>query len=348
MTNGRCGPQSGRAGGGPGCPGARVGVGAAPRRRAGIRGGAAAWSAGGGGGGSGGAAGGAARAGVVARGRRRAGHAGPDGGLPGRGAGAGAPGRRGGGVRLRRRGGRAPEPGVAAAAAGAGVRGRVGGHRGAEPGRHGRAADAGRAGHGDALRHARQAARVRVRSSGQLRVAAAAGVEPDEPAGVRGDRTELRRVRRADGAALAGGDRHRVRGLPLGVRRTTCTRRPATGSVPAAAGTPWFALGVLAATLVGFGLAEPAGVQPGLDRRRRSRGAGRPPRLRGGTVAEAGRLLRAANLPFCGFVFALGVVVLAVRAGPVGDAVRALVPLGRRLRRPAGRGRCWRRCWRTC
>ena len=49
-------------------------------------------------------------------------------------------------------------------------------------------------------------------------------------------------------------------------------------------------------------------------------------RLRGGTLAEAGRLLRAANLPFCGFVFALGVVVLAVRAGPIGDAVRALVP----------------------
>jgi len=36
--------------------------------------------------------------------------------------------------------------------------------------------------------------------------------------------------------------------------------------------------------------------------------------------------VRAANIPFCGFVFSLGVVVLAVRAGPVGDAVRALVP----------------------
>jgi arsenical pump membrane protein len=95
-------------------------------------------------------------------------------------------------------------------------------------------------------------------------------------------------------------------------------------AAPAATGTPWFALGVLAATLAGFGLAEPAGVRPvwiaaagaGLL-------AGR--RLRGGMV-EAGRLLRAANLPFCGFVFALGVVVLAVRSGPVGDAVRALVP----------------------
>jgi len=101
----------------------------------------------------------------------------------------------------------------------------------------------------------------------------------------------------------------------------------ATGSVPPVAGTPWFALGVLAATLVGFGLAEPAGVQPVWIA---AAGAAvlAARRIRRGTVAEAGRLLRAANLPFCGFVFALGVVVLAVRAGPVGDAVRALVPSG--------------------
>ena len=96
-------------------------------------------------------------------------------------------------------------------------------------------------------------------------------------------------------------------------------------SAPAAAGTPWFALGVLAATLVGFGLSEPAGVRPVWIA-----AAGAvvlaARRLRAGTAAELGRLLRAANLPFCGFVFALGVVVLAVRAGPVGAAVRALVP----------------------
>jgi arsenical pump membrane protein len=98
---------------------------------------------------------------------------------------------------------------------------------------------------------------------------------------------------------------------------------------PAAAGTPWFALAVLAATLAGFGLAEPLGIGPVwvacagavvLAARRLRAGP------RAGLVAEAGGLLRAANLPFCGFVFALGVVVLAVRAGPVGDAVRALVP----------------------
>jgi arsenical pump membrane protein len=94
----------------------------------------------------------------------------------------------------------------------------------------------------------------------------------------------------------------------------------------AAAGTPWFALGVLAATLIGFGLAEPAGVAPVWIA---AAGAGllAARRLRGGMITGAGRLLRAANLPFCGFVFALGVVVLAVRAGPVGDAVRAVVPV---------------------
>jgi arsenical pump membrane protein len=94
---------------------------------------------------------------------------------------------------------------------------------------------------------------------------------------------------------------------------------------PVAAGAPWFALAVLAATLAGFGLAEPAGVRPVWIA---TAGAVvlAARRLRAGTVAEAGRLLRAANLPFCGFVFALGVVVLAVRAGPVGAAVRGLVP----------------------
>jgi arsenical pump membrane protein len=95
---------------------------------------------------------------------------------------------------------------------------------------------------------------------------------------------------------------------------------PATA--PVAGRAPWFALAVLVATLVGFGVAEPAGVRPVwiatagavvLAARRLRRGI-------------AAGLLRAANLPFGGFVFGLGVVVLAVRAGPVGDAVRNLVP----------------------
>lgn len=83
---------------------------------------------------------------------------------------------------------------------------------------------------------------------------------------------------------------------------------------------PRVALAVLAATLVGFGLAEPAGIHPAwvatagalvLAARKRPR-----------PVA----LLRAANPAFCAFVFALGVVVLAVRSGSVGTLVARLVP----------------------
>ncbi len=94
---------------------------------------------------------------------------------------------------------------------------------------------------------------------------------------------------------------------------------------------PVFALAVLAATLVGLAVAEPLGVAPAVV------AAGGAlvlavPRLRpsadGGPLREAAGLLRAANLPFCAFVFALGVVVLAVRTGPVGDLVGGFVPDG--------------------
>lgn len=88
---------------------------------------------------------------------------------------------------------------------------------------------------------------------------------------------------------------------------------------------PRLALAVLAVTLVGFGVAQPVGVHPawvaasGALVLAAGRLARRP-------LAEAGRLLRAANLPFCAFVFGLGVVVLAVRSGGVGAVVDRLVP----------------------
>ena len=96
-------------------------------------------------------------------------------------------------------------------------------------------------------------------------------------------------------------------------------------STPPPVAPPRFALIVLGATLVGFGLAEPLGVHPAwfaaagalvLAARRFVR---RP-------RAEARQLLRAANLPFCAFVFALGIVVLAVRSSGLGDLVARLVP----------------------
>jgi arsenical pump membrane protein len=88
---------------------------------------------------------------------------------------------------------------------------------------------------------------------------------------------------------------------------------------------PRFALAVIGAALVGFGLADPLGVHPAWVA-----AAGAlalfARRLVTRPAAGAARLLRAANLPFCAFVFALGVVVLAVRSTAVGTLVSRLVP----------------------
>ncbi|PJI86640.1 ArsB/NhaD family transporter [Luteimicrobium subarcticum] len=88
---------------------------------------------------------------------------------------------------------------------------------------------------------------------------------------------------------------------------------------------PRFALVVLGATLVGFAVAEPFHVEPAWVA-----GAGAlvlaAGSLRRTPLAEARRLARAANPLFLAFVLGLGVVVLAVREGPVGDAIGRLVP----------------------
>jgi arsenical pump membrane protein len=100
---------------------------------------------------------------------------------------------------------------------------------------------------------------------------------------------------------------------------------PARPVPPVPARVPRFALVVLAATLAGFGLSEPAGISPAWIA-----GAAAvvlaASRLVRRPATETVRLVRAANLPFCGFVVALGVVVLAVRAGPAGAAVAGLMP----------------------
>jgi arsenical pump membrane protein len=93
-----------------------------------------------------------------------------------------------------------------------------------------------------------------------------------------------------------------------------------------------FALVVLAATLVGFAAVEPLGVSPAwvaaagalvlLVRRGVTGGRGeRPDRERPSRL-----VVRAVNAPFLVFVLALGIVVLAVSSGPVGDAIARLVP----------------------
>lgn len=88
---------------------------------------------------------------------------------------------------------------------------------------------------------------------------------------------------------------------------------------------PRFALTTLAVTLTGFAVAEPLGVAPAWIA-----AAGvltlAARRLVAEPAAEVRLLVRAANPPFLAFVLALGVVVLAVRSGPVGDALAAVVP----------------------
>ncbi|MCG2797409.1 MAG: hypothetical protein L6367_02600 [Cellulomonas sp.] len=88
---------------------------------------------------------------------------------------------------------------------------------------------------------------------------------------------------------------------------------------------PRWALAVLALTLVGFAVAEPLGVAPvvvaGVAVLVLAAG-----RLRTAPRATATSMVRAVNPLFLVFVLALGVVVLAVRRGPVGDLLVTLVP----------------------
>jgi len=84
---------------------------------------------------------------------------------------------------------------------------------------------------------------------------------------------------------------------------------------------PRAALGIVGATLVGFGIVGPLGVHPAWV-------------ALAGAIAMAVRnrerrpatLIKAANPGFCLFVFALGVVVLAVRHGGFGVLVERLAP----------------------
>ncbi|WP_433373790.1 SLC13 family permease [Actinoplanes sp. CA-142083] len=113
--------------------------------------------------------------------------------------------------------------------------------------------------------------------------------------------------------------------------------RPTGGDNPAA---PRYALIVLALTLAGFAAAQPFGVHPGwvaaagalaLAVARLARPGLLPRagvRVPPGVPVRPGVLLREANLPFCAFVLALGVVVLAVRRHGLDHVVDALVPAG--------------------
>jgi len=95
---------------------------------------------------------------------------------------------------------------------------------------------------------------------------------------------------------------------------------PSSESRPA----PVAALAVLAATLVGFTIGGLVGIAPGWVA-----AAGAlvlaVPALRDGRTTPR-RMLFAADLWFCAFVLALGVVVAGVAAGPIGDWLGGLLP----------------------
>jgi arsenical pump membrane protein len=92
---------------------------------------------------------------------------------------------------------------------------------------------------------------------------------------------------------------------------------------------PRFALSVLAVTLVGFAALEPLGVAPAWVALAGALVLG----VRDVTATDrsergriAGRLLLASNPTFCAFVFALGIVVLAVRDTGLGHVVAEWAP----------------------
>lgn len=93
---------------------------------------------------------------------------------------------------------------------------------------------------------------------------------------------------------------------------------------PEAGPAPVAALAVLAATLVGFTVGGLVGIAPGWVA-----AAGAlvlaVPALRDGRTTPR-RMLFAADLWFCAFVLALGVVVAGVASGPIGDWLGGLLP----------------------
>jgi arsenical pump membrane protein len=111
---------------------------------------------------------------------------------------------------------------------------------------------------------------------------------------------------------------------------------PGSTDFPAAEGdpdpspqAPKFALSVVAATLVGFALLEPVGIAPAWVALAGALVLGVRDVVRTETGERgrvAGRLFLASNPMFCAFVFALGIVVLAVRNTGLGHLVADLAP----------------------
>ncbi|MGV9735203.1 SLC13 family permease [Rhodococcus aetherivorans] len=87
---------------------------------------------------------------------------------------------------------------------------------------------------------------------------------------------------------------------------------------------PRYALGIVAATLVGFAATGPLGIEPVWAAAMGAAALAVPALRRHRTTPR--RVLAAADLWFCVFVFALAVVVAGVSSGPVGDALANVLP----------------------
>ncbi len=97
---------------------------------------------------------------------------------------------------------------------------------------------------------------------------------------------------------------------------------PAPTAIPA----PRFALGVLAATLTGFALSSPAGIDPAWIALAGALVLGAHALLRRATSPRM--LVRATDPAFLLFVFGIGVIARAATAHGIGSAIRAIVPVG--------------------
>ena len=189
--------------------------------------------------------------------------------------------------------------------------------------------DAGRDRDAARQRCATAAAALRDRTPRQLRVAAAAGVEPDEPAGVRTWCRLVPAVQRADGAALAGRDRgrggRRSAGCSGGHLAALIAPSASDRTVPDVRND-----GRRRSPCVGFGVASPLGLAPVWVA------------TAGAAVLVGYRLLRSGRTTVDGACAVDVAVVLPVRAGArdrgarrVRRRSRDVDPTGRRRAAPA-------------
>lgn len=88
--------------------------------------------------------------------------------------------------------------------------------------------------------------------------------------------------------------------------------------------TPTFALGVIACALIGFAVSGSLGIEPVWVAAAAALVLAVPALRRRRTTTVS--ILRALDVWFCVFVFALGVVVAGLAQGPVGDAVADILP----------------------